>query len=123
MYKGYEFAKKIAIGLVVVTVITAVMGVGMAVKDGMDFYNIIIKRRDEKMKYWLNKRYNIKNPFWLNVFFISKPIVFLAAFVLYIQISNHYIIAQKQMKKLINDSCVDLSVKYILGYSNDLSKS
>lgn len=44
-YNGYDFALKVATGLVVVTAITAVMGTTLAAKDAIDFYNVIIKKK------------------------------------------------------------------------------
>ncbi|KAL4505415.1 hypothetical protein ABPG72_002477 [Tetrahymena utriculariae] len=122
-YSGKSYGLNIAAGLVVVTTIAALMGIILSIYDLIDFYQIIIKKNEPKINYWMRKRFSLKNTSKWNAFVITKPLVILISFILYILICQKYLVATLEMKKLINNSCVDLSLKYIFNYFSDYSQS
>ncbi|EAR88796.1 transmembrane protein, putative (macronuclear) [Tetrahymena thermophila SB210] len=122
-YSGQSYGLNIATGLVVVTTIAAMMGIVLLIFDIIDFYQIVIKKKEPKINYWVRKRFSLKNTSKWNTFIIVKPLVILISFILYILICENYLVASLEMKKLINESCVDLSFKYIFNYFSDYSQS
>ncbi|KAL4456548.1 hypothetical protein ABPG74_000655 [Tetrahymena malaccensis] len=122
-YSGQSYGLNIAAGLVVVITVAALMGIVLSIYDVIDFNQIVIKKQEPKMSYWIRKRFSLQNTTKWNVFIITKPLVILISFILYILICQNYLVAPIEMKKLINNSCVDLSLKYIFSYFSDYSQS